>query len=260
MSDFDELKKLLMDDKWSKAIPDKLICDINSEEDKNLRADEIVLSMVTVMLEGKKVLDFGCGQGHILKRMAQEKVNLAIGYDLVASGPFEWEKDEQTLLTTSWEKVVQSGPYDVILVYDVLDHVTNQSPIEALKLIRSVATTATKIYVRCHPWCGTHGGHLYTEINKAYIHLVFSDSELQELGYTPIPTAKVIRPQSTYTKWAKEAGFSDEIKYVIVADTPSGFFKQTPQIKKRIKQNLRSDKWPLLQLRQSFVDFNLKVV
>jgi hypothetical protein len=104
--------------------------------------------------------------------------------------------------------VAKHAPYDVILVHDVLDHITVIDPITALKQIRSVLHQSGKVYVRTHPWSSRHGGHLYKQINKAFLHLILDDVELTRVGgWTCEHNIRVIRPLPTYQHWFHQAGF-----------------------------------------------------
>ena len=254
MNDFKKLKSLL--DVWPEAVPNSLICDVQSKKQKSLRASEVV-SYLLPPLKGKKVLDFGCGEGH----MAREAGTLAaysVGYDINApeDGDFEWEKEhENTLLTTDPDKV--EGKFDVVLVYDVLDHVVGNIVPVIHQIIRFCKPGGVMIF-RCHPWCGRHGGHLYQQINKAFVHLVFTDDELESMGYEVPHNKKVCFPLATYRKWLKNAGFKITDFSIFSSDEkkPEGFFRKGVVLK-RIQEVIKKDSFPEHQLRQSFVDFSI---
>ena len=159
---------------WPEAAPAFLICQ-NTEEDKTERAEGII-NYIAENFTNKKFCDFGCGEGHVA-REAGKIAGYSIGYDVVKDGTLPWESTEYDYsLTTDFEKIKQNGPYDIILLYDVLDHV--KSPEDVLKQVASISNANTKIFVRFHPWIGRHGGHLYKDLNKAWAHLVFTEEEL----------------------------------------------------------------------------------
>jgi SAM-dependent methyltransferase len=259
MSEFEELKLLLKQDNWPKAIPDPLICDVDSEEDKNLRAGEILSFMVNEPLKDKKVLDYGCGEGHLARQAAANSASLSIGYDITAQGNFKWEEQEDNcLLTTDFSKI-ENELFDVVVIYDVLDHSIEEEPSSVIKKAIDLTTKGGVIHIRCHPWCSRHGGHLYQQINKAFIHLIFSEEELKELGYTIEPIRKVTRPLMAYTGWFQNAGIED-IKPLGDYKDPEKFFSNNGLVLKRLQKAVELDKFPRYQLRQSFLDYVVKVV
>jgi 2-polyprenyl-3-methyl-5-hydroxy-6-metoxy-1,4-benzoquinol methylase len=262
IKEFEELKKLLESEEWPEAVLDFQIVDESSEEEKMDRAEGIVDILIDENLENKKFLDFGCGEGHMAKYASKEAA-ISIGFDINKSkkSKFNWEKlEEKMLLTTDFKKVEQQAPYDIILIYDVLDHTDN--PIEVLSKAKSLLSENGKIYLRTHPWCGRHGGHLYRQKNKAFVHVVFSDDELKKLGLVyEEKTNKVTHPIASYKlNFIKEAGLnivSDEIENQEVED----FFEKNPIISKRIKKIIEVDKgkaFPKFQLQQCFHDYVLK--
>lgn len=181
--EFEYLKTLLESDKWPEAVLEMQIINDDAEEDKMDRAQEIIDFYIEEEIEGKKFLDFGCGEGHTIKYASKyfEKKGICIGYDINKSNNFEWEKEENNcLLTTSYNKVEENGPYDLILIYDVIDHCAN--PYTILKRISSLLSKEGKVYMRCHPWTSRHASHLYKIKNKAFIHLIFNENELEDLG------------------------------------------------------------------------------
>ena len=192
-TDFEILSQMLKGPRWPKAIPDHFICDPTSEDAKLKRGQDILRYFIQGNLQGQKFLDFGCGEGHVA-RCASTATKKAVGYD-VSAAP-NWEDTSGALLTTSLEKVKDLAPYDTILLYDVLDHA--KSPVDVLQTVRSLGRPGTLVHCHCHPWCGRHGGHLYHTINKAFVHLIFTEEELERLGYEVDATQRVISPQVTY--------------------------------------------------------------
>lgn len=240
---------------WPDAIEPALICS-DTEEDKFERADGILDLIITRPLTNLRFLDFGCGEGHVVIKSAERGTAVSVGYDIKRTGSAAWEVDNP-LLTTDLEKVAQHGPFDVILLYDVLDHAENISPSEILQQVKSLLAKDGRVYVRCHPWCGRHGGHLYRQINKAFVHLVLTTEELAVLGVTLEHTLKIIRPFWTYKQWVSSAGLVQESQQ-IVKNPVESFFHTNETIRSRIQTSLRMDTWPSVQLEQSFVDMVLK--
>lgn len=186
----EELKKMLKSDEWPAAVDPSLICDQHSEEHKQERAEGI-LDLIGTNLKGKNFLDFGCGEGHCVKAAANHGAR-AVGFDIHQ----QWEPDPN--LTTDWARVRAKGPYDIILVYDVIDHCLNpegeypewwrELPALTLGRCRDTLLPEGKIYMTGHPWTSRHATHCYQQLNKAYIHWFFTEDELREMGCEPIPT------------------------------------------------------------------------
>ncbi len=172
-NDFSQLQDLLKSDKWPEAVLEFQIADDTSEEDKTDRAEGIIDILIEESLEGKRFLDFGCGEGHSVKYSSEENASVSVGYDIKSTGKLPWEQDGKFLLTTEFEKVLDKGPFDIVLIYDVLDHA--EDPMDVLLKASSVLSPTGTIYLRCHPFSSRHGGHCYRKLNKAFVHLVFSE-------------------------------------------------------------------------------------
>lgn len=245
--EFTQLKTLLESPQWPEAVPGFLICD-DVEKDKTERANGIIELMVDSLgeLQGK-VLDFGCGEGHTTKAIAATGVSV-IGYDPVK----QWGDDQ--LLTTDWQQAQAQGPYEIVLLYDVLDHC--QDPAAALRQLREVLTPTGKVYCRCHPWTGPHAGHHYKKINKAYVHLVFTEEELRLLGLEPQFKQPVRFPINETDKWFKDGGFRTT-KHNTTNVLVDRFFKDTPLVSQRLLHPAYNGTFPEWQMSQAFNDFVL---
>jgi len=261
--DFDILKELLFSEKWPEAVFESQIADENSEKDKEERAEGIC-DILLPPAEGKRFLDFGCGEGHVSKYMAKNSI-ISVGYDIKKSSNFNWEiKEDNCILTTSFEKVKENGPYDSILLYDILDHVKDDEQVEVLKKAKSVLANNGRIYLRCHPWVGRHGGHAYKKINKAFIHLVFNSRELQALGIADLEYSnKILSPLAAYNKIIDDAKLIKSSEAEVDHQEVEKFFNLHPLVRKRILDVFETSEWnddgrPVFQMSQCFVDFVLE--
>ena len=143
----------------------------------------------------------------------KNNVKKSVGYDPHSSLP---NSDGKCYFSNDFEKVREEGPFDIVLMYDVLDHLNGFEGMdstaianhmsEVLSQVKLVTHENSKIYLRCHPWCSRHGGHLYNSLNKAFAHVVFSKSELEDMGYEVEDVAKVIMPRATYDAAIRDAG------------------------------------------------------
>lgn len=264
------LKALLESAQWPNAVDPSLICDVNNEQDKEDRAEGIIDIIIDVNLEGKTFLDFGCGQGHVVNKSLQYKPKISVGYDIKEEKEYwdKWKNNGNAVFTTDWEEVAKNGPFNVVLLYDVLDHLEENNQVEVLKKIKEVCLPDAKIYVRCHPFCSRHGTHLYQKLNKAFVHLIFTQEELDKLGYpaeTQLKSAGVIYPQHEQAKWFNLAGLK-VVKHNPYKEPLEPFFKEHPIVSKRIKkiwihdEPIRTGKvFPVLQMEQQFNDYVLKI-
>ncbi len=124
-------------------------------------------------IAGWRMLDFGCGLGQCVVA-AQQHGFTAVGYDVVSAPTWT-----SSAFTTDLEEVKRRGPYDLILLYDVIDHLSDLET--TLRDLHQLFTPATLGLARCHPFCARHGGHLYEampSLNKAYAHLLLTPEEL----------------------------------------------------------------------------------
>lgn len=261
-SDFERLRSLLESADWPAAVFAAQIADENSERDKEDRAEGIAEIMLPPY-GGKRFLDFGCGEGHVAKYVSKE-ASVSVGYDIArpSTRSLNWEeKPGNLLLTADWIRVESEGPYDLVLIYDVIDH-CECDPAEVLSKAASVLAPEGRVVLRCHPWCGRHGGHLYRKINKAFVHLVFSDEELAELGAFPEHNNRVIRPLNSYTRAIEASGLEKAAEAEIDSQEVEDFFRETTVVSKRILRNWGAKEWgqdpPQFQMSQCFVDWVLK--
>lgn len=259
-SGFESLKQILRSDKWPEAVNKNLICDPNSDKDKTERGRGILELMIEEDLKGLKVLDYGCGEGHCAYLSSEYDTTASVGYDIVEYPQWgTFEAKNNTTITTDWGFVVSNAPYNVVILFDVIDHLKNESPTEVLRKLGQLLTPEGKIYMRCHPITSRHGTHLYHDLNKAYVHLVFDDNELKEL----VPESRFkeknigsVYPIATYNTQIEDAGLK-VLNRRDIRENPEDFFK-TPVIADRIKKNTGHAEYPEFQLSLSFIDFCLQ--
>lgn len=265
-SDFITLKSLLASDQWPEAIDQNLICAQDSETDKISRAEGILELLVEKDLKNKKFLDFGCGEGHVAYKSLSQEPIVSVGYDKIQSETWSrFGQNDKLIFTTDLETVKQQSPYDIILVYDVIDHITLEESIVVLKQVHDLLETNGTIYLRAHPFCSRHATHLYQTINKAYIHLVFTSQELKNLGYEAPENPHVVYPINQYGEIFKEANLTVSHNNIL-REKVDVFFKKTPLIKERIRmhykestdKHIRNGGFPEYQCEQQFLDYVLK--
>jgi len=250
------LRDFVNNPSWSVAVPPDLICDETNNEDKMDRARGIRdVFHPNFSYEKKKILDFGTGYGHLVQAISEKNPDIVVGYDIKDN--FQIASNEKQILTTYWSEVVKKAPYDLIYIYDVIDHAENESPQEILKKAKSVLSPSGVIRMRCHPYISRHGGHTYNKINKGYVHLVLSKDELSQLGhdFKNFPTIFVTTPLMTYGKFIGEANL--RIIDSKTVSEPAETFFLTGNVAERIKSNLNIKQLLIPQMGMQFVDYTL---
>lgn len=245
------LRFLAKSDTWPKAVADDLLCG-DDEDSKLARAAGIIQEFINVNLVEKNFLDFGCGEGHVpFVAATLSETKQTVGYDVSNQNwsHFDEKNIKNFLLTTNWEEVLSKGPYDVILVNDVLDH--SGDPLKALQQIQKAKAPLGKILMRCHPWASRHGTHLYKQLNKAYLHLVFTPDEIYAMGLKETTTQPALDPISLYRTLIKEAGLTI-LKEDTITQPIEMFFTHNPEILRRIKDKWKTSTNPLLASGEEF--------
>lgn len=260
-ANFNQVKAMLYSPDWPEATDPTLICDITSENDKIERGRGIVELLIDKNLTDLKFLDYGCGEGYSVIHAQASKAAKAVGYDIAA---YDWSKfgeKENLVFTTDFSTVVSNGPYDAILMFDVLDHLKNEKPVEALKKIYSLLKDDGLLYCYVHPFTSKHATHLYHTLNKAYLHLVFTPDELKQL----VPNDPfmehnlgVSTPLKTYGEYFNLAGLDGgNIGRQDSVEPVSNFFKQ-PIIASRIMKNLGIGVFPEFQMSLQWISYVMR--
>jgi len=262
---FRELINLLQSPNWPPAVDPSLICDKDSEQDKEDRAEGILDLIIDIHLEGLKFLDFGCGEGHVVNRSRLQKPKLSVAYDIENLDKWKtWEQTNNVIYTTDWNIVKNSGPYNIVLMYDVIDHIImpKKDLISQLKNVKDLLAPNGKVYVRNHPWCSRHGTHLYHKLNKAFAHIIFTKKEIEHMKLSQEEVREIKHPMFEYEEIFKAAGFKITNGPHIIKDKIDPFFTSTPVISQRIKSQYttsfeiaRKEIIPPLEIQ--FVDYIL---
>ena len=252
MLSFDYIKKTLHTDEWPKAIEPSSIC-VDVEKIQT-RANAILSNIVGENLCGKSFLDFGCGDGSVVEASLEQKPRLSVGYDI---DPRNFSNDH---CSSELDVVAAKQPYDIILLHDTIDHInmTHLSSVEeVLRKTMFLTHPNTRIYVRAHPWSAKHGGHLYSQINKAYLHLILDEEELSQLGYKLEYTTQLYNCIEVYRNWFKECGYTIE-QELITKSKLSQFFIKPSFIKDRLLEKWNGDEIKMINnMEIDFIEYTL---
>lgn len=200
------LEEAVAHEDWPVAIDGAFLVDMNSTDERARRAHAILDTFLDYSLAGKRFLHYLCSDSDVVAEAARRGAAV-LGYNAQAT-------DDQTLLVNDWALVAARGPYDAILLFDVLDHLMDEEPEALLRRLTGLLAGRGRLCVRCHPWTARHATHLFGRLNKAYLHLIFNDEDLALLGLQNQPTRRIIHPLASYAAWFKAAGLQVVDKYV----------------------------------------------
>jgi len=222
------------DSDWPLAVNPALIVDMNNYNECVNRGRNVVEMIVERDLYALNILDFGCGDGLVATEMFSRGASSVIGYD-IQKHRF-WRETEELTLTTDWSEVVSGAPYDFILLYDVIDHIMDEEPHQILSKLKNLLAKDGIITLRCHPWIARHGAHLYTQMNRAFLHVLFTQEQLERRGLNPTPTRKVVHPIFTYNKWIEKAGLK-VVKEEKIVEPVEDYFTNNELLKSIIQKH-----------------------
>lgn len=227
----DFANRIINDPSWPAAVPIDLICE-PTHEDYSIRADSVLDIMVDSNMSNKRFLDFGCGLGYMARQslLRVHPPREAVGYDPKRQS---WERFRgiPNLKLTDQIESLEPSSFDIILAYDVLDHCERSE--QAVAQMKRLLAPDGVIYTRCHPWSSRTGGHMYNQINKAYIHLALNDVLFEKLGYEVEPIRKIIRPLMTYKEWFTQAGLK-VLRENVQREVLENYFKDNLEVKKSL--------------------------
>jgi 2-polyprenyl-3-methyl-5-hydroxy-6-metoxy-1,4-benzoquinol methylase len=247
-----KLIDMVKSDQWPEAVPNYLIC-LDTEEDKTDRAEGI-LEYIETPIANKKFLDFGCGEGHVALK-ASKDANKSVGYDIEKTGNLNWEQEGNCLLTTKLENLKTHAPYDIILLYDVLDHC--KDPEEVLNQVKNLCDEKTEVYIRFHGFMSRHGTHLYKQINKAWAHIYLNEKEIEHMGLKETYARKVYFPIKEQEELIFKCGFKKTKEKIVHCNVENYF--QNPYLKKIQPKCYDSNSAPVWQMSQTFNDYIIKL-
>lgn len=250
-SDLAKIKEMITSDDWPKAVPDEAIP--QSESDKIERAETILDIFVTEHLEGLRILDVGCGEGHVARAASERGALKVVGYDIEEK--WNTPNTETLILTTEIERAKKNAPFDVVIIYDVIDHIKEADPVGLLNEVKNSLTSDGRIYLRTHPWCSRHGGHLYDKINKAFLHMCLDETELLRLfGVSTEEVYPITQPTDIYRKWIKSAGLVIKDESMVTQKVEDFFLNPPAALRKRLEY-ANAD---LSQMSIEYVDYILE--
>ncbi len=127
------------------------------------------------LIEGKTVIDFGCGRGYQTVEMAQNGAAKVIGLDIqehqLRHGKeiaIQFKVDDRCVFTSSTNQLA-----DIIVSKDAFEHFSN--PGDILNLMRSLLKPDGYVLAAFGPtWFHPYGGHFFSIF--PWSHLIFSEN------------------------------------------------------------------------------------
>lgn len=238
---------LISSDVFPKAIEEVFI---HNEDSKYQRANraKAICELFIKQYVNKEILDFGCGDGSVVNYL-NGKCRRVCGYDIKQNK--YWESN---LLFNSWEKVNEFAPFDLVIMFDVIDHCESEEEANnCLSKVSDVLDDDGVILCRCHPWLSRHGAHLHKSLNKAFVHLLLNDNDYRMLDIIPEQVLKLSNPLNSYLNWfANNDLLVDSME--IKNDPVDYFFVENYY--QEFMEVLESNHWS--KLSNSFIDFRIK--
>lgn len=250
----EHIGKLMAIDCWPEAFP-SFMASKSSAQDQVNRANAVLDMMLDRNVEGMRFLDYGCGEGWIVQEILKRGVAESWGYDIEESE--NWPNLKGKLKMTSKGNDMHSSHFDVVMLYDVLDHC--EDPVAVMAHVRNCVSPKGVVYVRCHPWTSRHATHLFKQgINKAYLHLFLKYHEIESLiSGKPMFTREEKRPFEAYHWWFKDFDIKKErpVKEPVSEFFHVPSFKELLANEQGIHQSQIDDFLKLMEIQ--FIDYVL---
>ena len=136
-------------------------------------------------LEGKRVLDIGCGFGG--KSVAYAENGAAVtGVDLDpvhAAGALVYARKRGSPIDVvtgdAADLPFREGAFDLVIANDSMEHFSKPAP--ALEEFARVTKSGGSVFLFFTPWGSPLASHLYDYIHTPWCHLIYSDEMLEQL-------------------------------------------------------------------------------
>lgn len=242
-----DLRILAKTKDWPEAIDEKISV-----------VDQIrkFIETISVPIRNKNVLEFGCCDSELAAMLQNEcGAKKVVSFDLdLCKYRQNIINDQGVIYTDNFRIVQQNEPYDIITINDILDH--TEKPVYWLKQLTPLLAVNGRVFIRFHPFTSRNGTHLNEQLNKAFLHLVFSEDELATFGVSNKYTRKITDHHISYERFIEESGLKILKKKIQKTPVELMFFNHE-KIAGRIKKNVLTDKNLAEVLEIDYIDYEL---
>jgi len=158
-------------------------------------------------LTNKRILEVGCGRGHIASALARLTNSKVTGIDIRNYKEWDlWTEDnvEYIICDITQDDFSSLGKFDFIYSNSVLEHVKH--PYSMLKSIYSLLKPGALAHVCANLYRGPQASHRYREVFFPWPHLLFEDSVFEEF-YTSLGR-RAMGPS-----WVNRLSVADYLRY-----------------------------------------------
>lgn len=127
-------------------------------------------------LEGKRVLELGCGRGEVVRVLSRDYGCDAVGMDIVRYD--EWGADQRFVQADVADPPDGIGGFDLIVSHALWEHV--EHPYTALVNQRDMLAPDGRVYLYANLYRGAKASHRYREVFFPWPHLLFTDEVIRE--------------------------------------------------------------------------------
>lgn len=143
--------------------------------------DRLLKLHQSIDLQGKRVLEFGCGSGYEVWYLAHHFDADATGVDIVERRAWSVLSDERThyvMTDLARDQVLPADSFDRIISFSVMEHVRH--PYQALTELYRVLRPGGLAYISANLHRGPRASHMYRDVYFPWPHLLFQDDVFRE--------------------------------------------------------------------------------
>jgi SAM-dependent methyltransferase len=124
-------------------------------------------------VEGKRVLDFGCGRGHLAVGLARRGA-VVTAVDIQARLLEKARRLAGDLPICFAETVPSDQRFDIVVSINAMEHYSD--PLGVLRTMRSHLVTRGRILMTfCPTWLAPYGAHMHFFTRVPWVHLIFPE-------------------------------------------------------------------------------------